>query len=503
MKRLFLTTAMLAALGAGCGQGTGATGAPDSADLLVRWHFAGTAALAGDTNAAALRTVLAQPSTRAVLTQALSRLTLAPETKPLAPFLNDLLVAESFVEARGEAARPDWTFALRLPPDRAGLWLTNWTAAAAAWQRPNAQAITAGDWVVAAVGGEQLPGLAAVRARLAKTGRPGVQAEPGAWFELEANLPRLAPALGLPASVSWPHAHFAWAGRGQNIRTAARFRYDQPLELPLEPWHLPTNTVREPLLSFTAVQGVRPWLAAQPVLAELSLPAPNQVFSWAKSPAPYETLFAWELADAPAWIQAAQAKLKPALKSRLPWLDFGEVRFVTNLNRLLWQGFPIIVPFVNPAPDPGFVVAGIFPVVSRKEAAPAELYDQFRGRTNLVLYDWEITQPRLGNWQALGMLHGMLARYTPPATNTPARLWLQDTNVTRHLGNTVTELTRVSPRELAGVRTSAIGFTAFELQWLARWLDGSRFPHLTPPERPANRTRPAARGTTNAPSPRP
>jgi hypothetical protein len=237
-------------------------------------------------------------------------------------------------------------------------------------------------------------------------------------------------------------------------------------------------------------------------LTELGLAAPNQLFSWAQSQVPYQTQFAWEMAGASNWIQATTAKLKPALAARVPWLNLGELEFATNLTRLLWHGFPVIVPFINPASDPGFVEAGIFPVRNPRGPAPPELYAQFRGRTNLVLYDWEITQPRLADWQSMGMLHQMLAGYLPPATNGPARRWLQDTNVTRFLGNAVTEITRTSPRELAAVRTSAIGLTAFELHWLARWLDGSRFPRQTPPEWPANRGRRAA-ATPNAPVSRP
>lgn len=502
MKRPLILAGVLVAVLVACGPGMRPAGAADAPDLLVRWHFAGTAALARDTNAVRLRAVLAEPATQTVLSRALARLAAAPETKPLAPFLKDLLEAESFVEARGEPARPDWTFALRLPPDRAAQWVGAWSNAAATWQRPRAQAITSGAWLLAGVGSEKLPGFEAARARLAQTGRPEVRAEPGAWLALETRLARLAPGFGLPTNVTWPQVQVAWTGRGENLRAVGRLTYDTPLNLPLEPWHLPTNTVRDPLLSFTAVQGIRPWLASQPLLAELGWPAPNQVFSWAQSPVPYQTQFAWEMPEAPARIQAALPKVKPALATRASWLNLGDVEFATNLTRLLWHGFPVVVPFINPAPDPGFVVAGLFPVVNPRAAAPPELYAQFRGRTNLVLYDWEITQGRLGDWQTLGMLHQMLAGYLPPATNSPARLWLQDTQVTRHLGNAVTEITQTSPHELAVVRVSAVGFTGFELNWLARWLDGSRFPRQTPPEWPANRTRRASAEPVKAPATR-
>jgi hypothetical protein len=494
---------LLSALVAGCAPGSGSSTDADAADLLVRWQFAGTARLAGDTNGTALRAVLAEPATRALVAHTLERLAAAPVTKPLAPFLNDLLQFESLVQARGRPERPEWTLAVRVPPERAAVWLSTWTNAAAAWERARTPVVRAGDWIVAGVGEEPLTGFEAVRARLGKSGRPGVHHEPGAWLEAEAHLARLAPALGLPTNVTWPRVHLALAGQGADVRTVGRLLYDRPLELPLEPWRIPTNTIREPLISFAALQGVRPWLAAHSLVRELELPAPNQIFGWARSLAPYLTQFAWELPDAATRLPALQTRLAAALRARLPWLDFGELQLVPGLTRLVWTGFPMLVPFIAPAPDPGFVTAGIFPVTGPESPpAPPALYQQLLGRTNLVFYHWEITQPRLADWRELHVLHDMVAGHAPPPTNTPAVLWLQATNVVRHLGNAVTEVTRTGPRELTLVRRSALGLTAFEIHWVTRWLDGRRFPLLSPPVRILGVPRPATAGggATNAPA---
>ncbi len=494
---------LLGALVVGCTRGSGPATDADAADLLVRWQFAGTTQLAGDTHGATLRAVGAEPATRALVSHTLERLAAAPVTRPLAPLLNDLLQYESLVQARGQPERPEWTLALRLPPERAAVWLSTWTNTAAAWERARMPVVRAGDWIVAGVGEEPLAGFETVRQRLVKNGRPGAPHEPGAWLEVEADLARLAPALGLPTNLTWPRLHLALAGQGEQVRTVGRLSYDRPLELPLEPWRIPTNTIRDPLISFTALQGVRPWLAAHPLVRELELPAPNQIYGWARAVAPYLTQFAWEWPEAASRLPALPPKLAPALRARLPWLDFGELQLVPGLTRLVWTGFPILVPFINPAPDPGFVTAGIFPVTGPEAPPPPELFAQLRGRTNLVFYHWELTQPRLADWQELFMLHDMVAGYAPPPTNTPAVRWLQDTNVTRHLGNAVTEITRTGPRELALVRRSAIGLTAFEIHQVARWLDGRRFPLLSPPVRILGASKPAAAaGGTNAPLPR-
>lgn len=498
MMRFALTT-LLAAMGVACQPRSNTATEPDVADLLVRWQFVGTDRLVGDTQGAALRAVLAEPATRALVAHTLERLGQAPVTKPLAPLLHDLLHAESFVQARGEPPRPEWTLAVRVPSERAAMWLNTWTNAARAWERPQVRAAQVGEWVVAGVGEEPLRGYEVVRQRLRRTGRPAAHHEPGAWLEIEADLARLAPGLGLPANVTWPRAHLTLVGQGESLRTVGRFSYPQPLELPLEPWRIPTNTIHDPLISFTALQGVRPWLAEHSLVRELGLPAPNQIYGWARALAPYLTQFAWEMPDAATRIPAFQAKVPAVLRARLPWLDFGEVQLVPALTRLVWTGFPLLVPFINPAPDPGFVTAGIFPVSGAEKPAPSELFAQLRGRTNLVLYHWEITQPRLADWQDLRVLYDMVAGHAPPPTNTPAIRWLQDTNVTRHLGNAVTEITRTGPRELALVRRSAVGLTAFEIHWVTRWLDGRRFPLLSPPVRLLGVPKPPEAGSTNAP----
>jgi hypothetical protein len=46
------------------------------------------------------------------------------------------------------------------------------------------------------------------------------------------------------------------------------------------------------------------------------------------------------------------------------------------------------------------------------------------------------------------------------------------------LGNTITEISLVSPQELALVRSSHIGFNALELVTLANWIESPTFPKV-------------------------
>jgi hypothetical protein len=45
-----------------------------------------------------------------------------------------------------------------------------------------------------------------------------------------------------------------------------------------------------------------------------------------------------------------------------------------------------------------------------------------------------------------------------------------------HLGNSTTEVHLASPTQLSFVRTSTVGFTGFELEFVADWLESPDFP---------------------------
>jgi hypothetical protein len=98
-----------------------------------------------------------------------------------------------------------------------------------------------------------------------------------------------------------------------------------------------------------------------------------------------------------------------------------------------------------------------------------------------MYYDWEISQARLEDWRMTSTFYRMVAGYQSPATNTLSYRWLSDTNITGRLGNSVTEVTRVSPTELKVLRSSSVGLTGLELFRLVTWLDDPAFPHSSEP----------------------
>lgn len=515
--RVFLLSVVTSLLAASSGWAQRAPGEP-----ALRWHGVGTRQLADNRDAQRLRTVLEEATTRRLVDYLFDRLAASParllpagaipaglDTRPsIRPFLEEFTRAESYLDLHiRDNQASELVVAVRQDDAKYDQWRTDWTALVKALGAAEPQATAAangvsacfeaakpgsdtvcrlarnGSWTLLAFGARGSAGLAALAQRVSK-GAPPAAADGPAWCEVEADLPALARLLGWPAAVTWPRATVQVAGRSANLRAQARLVYAQPLELPLGSWRIPTNTIREPLVGFTAVQGIRPWLLSATPLRELGLPAlPNQVFGWAQRQVPYQVFYSWEMPEPGQTILSVTNRVSAWLTNHWPWLSTGELSVFTDPPRLVWSRIPIAAPFITPgaAQDPGFVYAGIFTQGDQKTNVPPELYAQILGRTNLVYYDWEITEPRVEGWLRIKDIYWMLKRYATRGTNEIGRNWLLDTNVVRHLGNSVTEVAQVSARELQARRTSAVGLTAFELVALMRWIDDPEFPRLSRP----------------------
>lgn len=488
--------------------------------VLARWHWVGSANLANNTNGSRLRHVLAQPTTQRLLTGALDKLARMPgrclaapgaaaaatAARWVRPCLTDLLSAENFGLVEGVPGQTlEWVVSVRLTPEQAQTWQTRWTklvealgsAAPVATKSPvsgleaswtgahSSRFAHVGSWCVVAMGGRALPGFAAVVEQIRAHGTPGNQSD-RTWFAVEADLPQLAPLMKWPAWVNWPQVHLSLIGRGPNVHTTGTLTYPEPLSLHLSAWRIPTHTICEPLIAFTAVRGIGAWLAEQKPVQLLDVkPVPNQVFSWADRLAPYMTYLAWQWPDPTNTLREVAPRLHRLFPHLYPLFNRSTIAYHTNTARIVWSKLPLVVPFLAPANrgDPGFVVAGVFPVNNKlKPVTDPALYQQIRGHTKLVYYHWEITQLRLNDWRIMSLFHSMLSNYAPPGPNDPAMRWLSDTNVTRWLGNAVTELSVQSPTTLNLVRTSATGFTGFEMVNLARWLENPAFPGWVEPK---------------------
>ncbi|MCX6902310.1 MAG: hypothetical protein NTW03_02280, partial [Verrucomicrobia bacterium] len=170
----------------------------------------------------------------------------------------------------------------------------------------------------------------------------------------------------------------------------------------------------------------------------------------------------------------------------------------TNLHAVVCRGLPIALPQLRAIKDRQgeYLVGSLFLPFVSTNPAPAELFRAVQGRTNLVYYDWEITEARLQQWCPYYQLTDMATGRIFAGTNAPTQRWLRA--MMPLLGNSVTEVTASSPTQLTLVRNSHCGFTGFELVSFTRWLESPEFPKFSvvgqpKPVRPAKPSQPKKR----------
>jgi hypothetical protein len=340
---------------------------------------------------------------------------------------------------------------------------------------------------VLGVGQDSLPSADEAGKRIRASGRPVSPLADG-WLQSELNLPELAPVLSLSPKITWPNTRLTLHGQGEYVRSTVQMNFPEPVTGALEPWAIPTNLIREPLVGFTAMRGVAPWLQKSDTLKELELKSvPNQVCLWAQSLFFYQTFCAFPAVDVTNTLIRVGERAPRLLSENWRNRGLGQISWQSTNQQVFWSGLLGITPYLRPAHDLDreFVMGGLFPTVMSTNPIPSELLSQVAGKSNLVYYDWEITQDRLYQWTITSQNFAVITGSGQLRTNTAGLPWLL--NVRSHLGNTVTEITARSPAEWSLVRKSHIGFSALELVALTRWLENTRFPRLglvLPPDLP-------------------
>jgi hypothetical protein len=504
-------------LGAGLMAAIAVQAAPPSPDLMARVHFAGAEQISADTNAVAFTNLWCSPEAQALREQTLGKLSRAPYAwlkskilpgtgdgvAQLRPLLDDLLSAEWFLQLRDATnGSPEFALAIRLNAGRAELWRTNlaavmqlWTGVPVAQGQPgnwelkkhlppnSIRFVRAGDWVVFGCGQDKLPANDELVRRVLAEKRPAPE-EKNDWLTADLDWPSLARWFPSLQAVDLPETRWQAFGRDGNLRLDGKLVFPQPLALKLDPWRIPTNTIRQPFISFTAARGIAPWLEtrswAQPY--EIS-PVPDQMFVWAMAGNPLQTFAAVPVPDA----KKALAQFEQKMSVNTNWqrqLAMPLTMGVTN-NKVFWTGVPFISPHVEALHEPGgdFLFGGFFINFLRGQPLPPELFTQL-ARSNLVYYHWEITAERLEQLPQLTQLGLMLTRHKQLDLKSAAGKWLN--RVGRTLGNNATEVTQTAPNELSFTRKAPGGLTAIEFTALANWLEATNFPgcdlRLPPPK---------------------
>ena len=525
-------TALVIAAGAGCRKSEPGQGAPppgiSSVETVARVHWLGKKQLAAETNAAAFMEICNLPESAKLETQTLDKLALAPwlllkgdaatNGAPVAllrALLDDLVQAESYLEIRGVTNKPgELAFAIRLGPERARLWETNLAAVlesltgirpvSAAAGRPGwslkkhdapklVELTRAGDWTLVGLAPETnaLLGdfLARIESRRAAAGAPFAARTTNFWLEAGLDLRRVSRALTLAWNLpeEFPRITVAVIGSHNGVRTQAELAFARPLPLELEPWNVPTNLIHGPLVGFTAVRGVKPWLTSLKKFGfEPPIPWPNQFYSWTLGGFPLEMFFAAPLPDASNQVNRLAETL---IQKVNPWLatnGTGRIEPLPMTNGVWWSGLPMMQAFLQSvhSSDGDFVLGGLVPYNPTNQPIPAELLQAISSQTNLIAYQWEITQPGLETWLLLGQTLRLAFEQAQFPPTSASMAWLKSAAL--KLGNTVTFATRTGPAQIAFVRHSNLGLTSLELHLLVDWLESPQFPRglhtlLAPP----------------------
>ncbi len=151
------------------------------------------------------------------------------------------------------------------------------------------------------------------------------------------------------------------------------------------------------LVSFTAGQDVGCVYEAVAIGERIGEnPFTNQFFLWANLNLPFETSALFPMKNAQRHLQSLGRELPTRFNAELKKNYNGQLKYLEENKQLVWQGVPILAPFVKPIHEKAgdFFCVGTFAFNRQGRARPPELWSQFKGRTDLVYYDWEIAGPR-------------------------------------------------------------------------------------------------------------
>ena len=459
-------------------------------DLVAEIHFAGGDRIAADKNYSTFANEFSSPEALALRKQTADKLApwlagwlqantgaTAPDgAVKLRPLFDDLQAAEWFLEARAASGdKPDVAIAIKLVPTRVPAW-----AAALKPYFPAATFKSSGNWLIFDSG----TGAEKAGDRLVQK----LSAPAAGWVSADVNWPRLAQWYPELKALGLPETKFDVSAADANLDINGKCFFPENLLLKLEPWQIPSNTVHQPITSFTAVRGFAGWLGGQAWAQPFQLSPPaNQLFIWAVNGAPLQSFAAMPLPDAAAGVRQLAAGLEPVIADRNAKGGFiaPMTLNVTN-NQIALLGAPFIAPYAKPMTDAGrqFLLIGGFPNSPKNKPLPMDLF-QSLATPNLVFYHWEITAERLSSQLNMSQLALMLTRHQQLGVNSAALQWI--TNASPAFGNTVTEITQTAPDQFAFKRRAPGGLTALELIALGSWLEAPDFPHCSLGLPPMNR----------------
>src|SRR5262249_4105698 len=162
------------------------------------------------------------------------------------------------------------------------------------------------------------------------------------------------------------------------------------------------------------------------MLQKLGLkPVPNELYLWAQSQQTFQSFFAFPLQDVTNTLIRIGVRAPSLISEDWQKRGLAQISWQDTNHQVIWRGLGLIAPFLRPTRDADkeFAVGGLFPAVSVSRPVPAQLLAQLAA-TNLVYYDWEITQSRLEQWRIMAQLFAVIAGKPQFTTNNAGLPWL-------------------------------------------------------------------------------
>lgn len=300
---------------------------PPASSLLISWDSVGTSGLSSDTNLPTLRaiaalpesTVFAETATRQLAQQLVAKFLpsdriLTPIVpSQIQPLLADILTAPTRFVAATLSNQVSWTLAVQLTDDRAGVWMSN------LWLASNSELKLArsGSWTtLQTVTTNNLTGH--LLGQLSTTNSPLTDS----LFQAEL-VPKNWPLAWQPYPLALlDRVTISMVARGDELRPRIVAKTINTLHAPLVSWQIPTNSIREPLIGFTVLQGLQPLLANSKFFSSLGLTnLPSQMILWHQALSPFSVTATFPMGEVERSMDNFVSKLLPALKQQLPPTD--------------------------------------------------------------------------------------------------------------------------------------------------------------------------------------
>ena len=449
-------------------------------DLMAQVYFAGAQKISGDAHATAFTNEFCSAEALALRAQTANKLagwlagwldtnlnvSVPGGAAKLRPLFDDLQKSEFFAEARAAAnGEPEVAIAVKLEPARAQVWQAGLKPFFA-----TASFKSTGGWLIF----DSNPALLGLGNRLTQK----ISMPPAGCFDLDVNWPRLAQWHPMLKELGLPEMQFTVTAPDNNFRINGKFYFPENLALNLDPWRVPTNTLRAPFNSFTAVRGFASWFQSQPWAQPYQItPVPNQLILWSLPSFPFQTFAAVAVPDAANALSQFYERLTPVFyKANAEDKLMAPVTPEMTNRMVILKGVPFAAPRLQTLTEPAgqFLFGELFPNPPRsREPIPPQLFQPLAAK-NLVFYHWEITASRIPQLLQVTQLGLMMTMHKQLEPNSAAFKWLQ--RVGAVLGPTDTEITQSGPAELTFARKTPGIFTATEFYTLANWLEATNFP---------------------------